>query len=332
MESRYLSTKSILKELGINSYQDYQFQVSEWVKMGKRLYRGSQLKIDSLRQIVVDDFQDLNREPLFGQYISIDPSQVQDIQMDNYMCIFPKRILVETDTLYTRYYERSTLNYDLPPNDYFKQFFRYEKLIKRNIIQLYPVGKGIFEHNVRETFDSVLGFSPITPLENVVQASQGRDISEVVHRVDYFYAAFPWLYNANTDVYLEIVDDYPAEFENLVNTIEKISCASKNCDDFNANVLKDLRDALINIQIAFDQKRLFLKSKGIPTVLGLILTYIPLAIPTFFDNFDPKIYTGIIGTVTLAESRNLLAEFFSLKNEGIKNPFWVVWKWKDKTS
>lgn len=332
MVDRYSSIKLVLKELGINSYNDYQAQVNEWEKVGMRLYRGSQPKIDSLRQLVVDDFQRFKLQPLLGQYISINPDEIQDIQMDNYMCIFPNHILVETDTLFTRMPSKSLMTkYDMPPNDYFKQFFRYEPLIKRNIVSLYPVKEqeSISDYSVRKTFDEILEYSPVAPLENVVHASQKGNLSRVVQRADYFYVAFPWLYNANTDVYLEICDKYPAEFENLSNAIEKISCASNCGDNFNDNVLRELKDALINIQIAFDEKKSSLKLKGITTVLGWMLTCIPFALPAFFQNVDPQLCTGIIGNTSLVKSTDLLNVFWDLKNVGIKNPFWVIWKWKE---
>ena len=246
------------------------------------------------------------------------------------MCIFPNRTLIETETLLTQKYSysKSRYTYDLPPNDYFKKFFRYKDLIKRNIVQLYPV-KGANDYEIVKTFDEVLDYSPVAPLENVAYISQGKNLSRVAQRADYFYAVFPWLYNANTDVYLEICDKYPAEFQHLAITIEKISSASNSGEDFNINVLKDLRDALINIQIAFDKKRNSLKSKGITTILGYILTYIPYAIPKFFSNFDPTVLSGIIGGTTIIQSKSILSGFLDQKNVGIENPFWVVWKWKD---
>lgn len=332
MVDRYTSIKLVLKELGINSYNDYQARVNEWEKTGMRLCRGSQRNIDSLRQLVVDDFQRFKLQPLLGQYISINPDQIQNIQMDNYMCIFPNHILVETDTLFTRIPSKSfTTKYDLPPNDYFKQFFRYEPLIKRNIVNLYPVKEqeSISDYPVRKTFDEILEYSPVAPLENVVYASQEGNLSRVVQRADYFYVAFPWLYNANTDVYLEICDKYPAEFENLSNAIEKISRASNCGDNFNDNVLRELRDALINIQIAFDKKRSLLKSKGITTVLGWMLTCIPFALSALFHNIDPQLCAGIIGNTSLVKSTDLLNDFFGSKSAGIEDPFWVIWKWKN---
>lgn len=102
-------------------------------------------------------------------------------------------------------------------------------------------------------------------------------------------------------------------------------------EDFNTNVLKDLREALVNIQIAFERKQAILKAKGKTAVVGLILTYIPFVIPSFFNNFDPKLFSGIIGATSIISNRNLLNEFVELKNIGIDNPFWVIWKWRSKS-
>lgn len=340
----YLRTKSILMELGINSLEDYQSCVKEWTnnpltfrkkKFSRTTYfvsRTGQIKIDSLRQIVVDDFMDFKEKPLIGQYISIDTHQHQNIQLDNYMCIFPKHTLIETETLVSYDSGKFSVGYDAAPDDYFLQFFKYEKLIKGNVVQLYPIRTGI-STGAHETFDEVMEYSPVAPLDSkkIAHVSHGRDFSRIAHQANYFYLAFPWLYNANTDTYLDICSSYPAEFENLAITIEKISCACNLGEDFNTNVLKDLREALVNIQIAFERKQAILKAKGKTAVVGLILTYIPFVIPSFFNNFDPKLFSGIIGATSIISNRNLLNEFVELKNIGIDNPFWVIWKWRSKS-
>lgn len=330
MMDSYFRTKAILRELGIYSFYDYQSRVALWEKVKNRP-RGGQAKIDALRQIVVDDFMDFKEQDLTGQYISINPHH-QEIQLENYMCLFPKRTLIETETLMSYRKSKNSFKYDAPPNDYFEQFFKYEKLIKGNIVQLYPINTGITRGEVQPTFDDVLEYSPVAPfgLNHYAWVYKAGSFSRVAHQADHFYIALPWLYEANTNIYLDICASHPAEFDNLAITIEKISRASNSGEDFNAKILLDLQEALTNIQIAFERKQARLRAKGIVTILGIVLTFIPFTISHFLQNFNPELFSGIIGTTSIVESSHLLNEFVELKNAGISEPFWVVWKWKNK--
>lgn len=319
-----------LEEMGITSYEQYKEKIKIWEDFDNRVWHGGQENIDALRDLVVSYYDSYQYNQLNGQYISVNPQLYHDNRMANYMCLFPKRALIETSALLSHIdiTPHNGESYDLPPNDFMKQYFRFEKLIQRNIAFLYPIKNDEEESGLNRTiFDS----TSIIPLKNVADVSRSGDLNRVIQRPDMFYMAFPWLYNARTDDFIEICDQYPSEFDCLANAIERIALASNGKGDLQADVLLELKEALTNIQISFEKKKAALKSKGVSTVVGVALTCIPFIVANYFDNFDPTILQTILGSASILGGKDILNDFFALKKEGNENPYWVIWKWKQMT-
>ena len=317
----------VLAELGITSYEDYIEKIKIWESFDNRVWHGGQEKIDALRDLVVNYYDGYQYTQLSGQYISINPKQFHDESIANYLCLFPKRALIETSVLLS-YIDMTPHNgesYDLPPNDFIEQYFRFQKIIGHNIAHLYPIRTN---EEVYQLQGSVFDSTSIIPLKNVADVSQNGNFNRIITNPNMFYMAFPWLYNARTDDFIEICDKYPSEFDCLANTIERIAQASNGKTDLYDDVRIDLKEALINIQISFEKKKSTLKAKGITAMVGLALTCIPFAVPHFFNDYDPALLKTILGSASIIGSGDLLNDFFSLKKEGNVNPYWVIWKWK----
>lgn len=319
-----------LEEMGIFSYNDYKEKIEIWEDFDNRVFQGGQEKIDALRNLVVNYYNGYQYSQLSGQYISVNPQSCHSDLIANYMCLFPKRALIETSALLS-YIDMTPHNgesYDLPPNDFMKQYFRFEDLIQHNIAFLYPINTREETHKLDGTiFDS----TSIIPLKNVANVSQNGNLSRILQRPDMFYMAFSWLYNARTDDFIEICDKYPSEFDCLANAIEKIAQASNGQTNLQSDVLKELKDALVNIQISYEKKKAALKVKGITTVVGIALTCVPFTVTNYFNNFDPSLLQTILGSASILGSKDILNDFFSLKRGGNFNPYWVIWKWKQAT-
>ena len=99
-------------------------------------------------------------------------------------------------------------------------------------------------------------------------------------------------------------------------------------NDLQDDIIKDLKEALVNIQIAFDKKRNSLKVRGVTTSLGVALTCVPFAIPEVFSSLNPDIFKTVIGSASILGSKGMLSSYLDLQNENRENPFWVLWKWK----
>lgn len=328
MEKHFIQTT--LEEMGIFSYDDYIEKIKIWEDFDNRVFQGGQEKIDALRDLVVNYYDSYQYNQLSGQYISVNPRLCHNDLISNYMCLFPKRALIETSSLLS-YIDMTPHNgesYDLPPNDFMKQFFQFKNLIQHNIAFLYPINT----HEETEKLDgTIFDSTSIIPLKNVANVSQNGNLNRILQQPDIFYMAFPWLYNARTDDFIEICDKYPSEFDCLANAVEKIAQASNGQTDLQTDVLTELKDAMVNIQISFEKKKATLKSKGITTVVGIALTCVPFAVSKYFENFDPSLLQTILGSASIIGGKDILEDFFSLKKEGNLNPYWVIWKWKQTT-
>jgi len=328
MEKIFIQTT--LEEMGIFSYDDYIEKIKIWEDFDNRVFQGGQEKIDALRDLVVNYYDSYQYNQLSGQYISVNPRLCHNDLISNYMCLFPKRALIETSSLLS-YIDMTPHNgesYDLPPNDFMKQFFQFKNLIQHNIAFLYPINT----HEETEKLDgTIFDSTSIIPLKNVANVSQNGNLNRILQQPDIFYMAFPWLYNARTDDFIEICDKYPSEFDCLANAVEKIAQASNGQTDLQTDVLTELKDAMVNIQISFEKKKATLKSKGITTVVGIALTCVPFAVSKYFENFDPSLLQTILGSASIIGGKDILEDFFSLKKEGNLNPYWVIWKWKQTT-
>lgn len=321
-----------LEEMGIYSFDEYCEKVKQWqsIKNNSGNYI-EQDKIDALRQIV-ENYEYNQTVQLSGQYISIDPWKQPDTIIDNYLCLFPKRSFIETSELmsYHSKYSKPKINRDMPPNDFFRQYFRYEKLISNDISHLYPI-------KADETmYECGINICPTLfakkRIKNIASISQNGNLQNIIKNPNMFYFSFPWLYNARLDDYIEICDKYPAEFDCFANTIEKIAFSSNNSTDMQEDVLYQLKEALNNIRISYEIKNSQLKTKGIAAVTGIALTCVPFIMSHFFENFNPSLLQSIIGNATITESIKILNDFNDLKLIGINNPFWVVWKWEQSFS
>lgn len=319
-----------LEEMGISSYADYKEKIEIWEDFDNRVFQGGQEKIDTLRELVVNYYNGYQYSQLSGQYISVNPKSYHNDLIANYMCLFPKRALIETSALLS-YIDMTPHNgesYDLPPNDFMKQYFQFKNLIQHNIAFLYPINT----HEETNKLDgTIFDSTSIIPLKNVADVSQDGSLHRILQRPDMFYMAFPWLYNARTDDFIEICDKYPSEFDCLANAVEKIAQASNGQSNLQSDVLSELKDALVNIQISFEKKKAVLKAKGITTTVGIALTCIPFVVSNYFDNFDPSLLQTILGSASILGSKDILNDFFALKKEGNFNPYWVIWKWKQTT-
>ena len=327
---KIINIHNTLQKFGINSYPEYKQKIAAWESFDTRVWHGGQEKIDSLRQLVVDYYESYQDDQLTGQYISISPDSFSDNRIANYMCLFPKRSLIETSALltYLDIVPHDGESYDMPPNDFFKQYFRFQNLLTHDIAHLYPIS----DKEENETTGPYIYTVPsIIPLKNVADVNPGQNLTKVANDPNRLFVSFPWLYNAHSDDFIEISEKYPLEFEHFTHAIENIALANNGECDLQKQIYIDLRDALDNIQIACEKEKAKLKVKGITTFVGIALTCLPFIKPDLLSGIDLTAFQSIIGGASIVDGLSLIEDFVSLKKEGVEDPYWVIWKWKKET-
>lgn len=247
----------------------------------------------------------------------------------NYSCVFPDRMIISAGEFhFLDNKEKAFVDISL-----FKKLFWGKDLLENNIVRISPFYRCTNFNDDGDFNNSLVEYLTL-PESNKSKIAQldksgvlGIDQVDFVNKI---IVDLPWLTNAKPEDYLEIIEKNKIEFELYNNNLAKLSIVSENTEQFLQNFKQDFIDANINIRQALERKKDSLRKKGISTAIGICLTGIPFV---FKDQIsDPQIVSSIIGGVSTFEIiRNTFNDISSLKYTGKENPFWVLWKWYDKT-
>ncbi len=90
-------------------------------------------------------------------------------------------------------------------------------------------------------------------------------------------------------------------------------------------LIAEIKDAFIDIRIALEKKSIELNKKGLATVVGVVLTTIPMLIPKDIANISPDLIAGLLGATTLIGTvPPLLDSFIDKRAEKKDNPYWLA--------
>lgn len=283
------------------------------------------LKIDELYDLTDEYIQGTE-----GQLFLVDEiAESAHNNIFNYSCVFPDRMIISAGEFhFLDNKEKAFVDISL-----FKKLFWGKDLLTNNIVRISPFYR-CTNLNDDGNFNNSLVEYLTLPESNKSKIAQ-LDKSGVlgVDQVDFvnkIVIALPWLINAKPEDYLEIIQKNKTEFELYNNNLARLSMVSENTEQFLQNFKQDFIDANINIRQALERKKDSLRKKGIATTIGICLTGIPFI---FKDQIsDPQTFLSVIGGVSAFEiMRNTLDDISSFKYTGKENPFWILWKWYDKT-
>ncbi len=306
--------QSELAELGIYTLQEFMFRVV----FSSTVSDDTLIKLDTImRHDWVNISNSISKAR--GQFIAVEHTQKEYSEnINKYLCLFPSRSLITTVT------DSEEIKPDEYAgvgqiNDYFIAYFTYKRLIDAGVSRLFPT-RIVGTYNEQDKYIKI---------PNVAQVFTGKgDASMLAQNMESFYIAFPWLYHAQVDDYLEIADQNPREFEAFAIAVERLAISSK---ELNSALLYDMKEAIHNIQVQYEKRCRRLRAKGIAAATGLALTIIPIVIKEFFLDCDISHFSSIIGGSTVVGNINLLSDFISSSKDINDDPYWVLWKWWDKS-
>ncbi|MCR5295258.1 MAG: hypothetical protein K6E30_08845 [Lachnospiraceae bacterium] len=321
-----------LLSLDILNYRDYRWKSFLWEQGADISEEVSWERLQTLRHAISDYYELYKKKQLEGQYISVNPDKFPNDPIENYMCLFPHRSLIETSALMT-HLDTTSVNstlQDEPPDEFFMYFFKYHDILVKDIAFLYPVSKKNERKNGKScTFATDL----IKPIKNVAEVNPGMDFKRIAYSPSDIYISMPWLYNARTAEFIEISERYPEEFNLFTRTVEKIAQTTDNKFDIQKKLLLDLNDAKDNIRIACQKEKEKLAKRGIITFVGVAFTFFTITNPEVFEwiTKDMAQLRAIVGAASLKETLFLLSDYSSLKRIGVDNPYSVILRWEEKT-
>lgn len=254
-----------------------------------------------------------------GQFFCIEDKQSDIANVSKYLCFFPERGLIKTIAPSISLDDYNLPYYPTLKRDYLVKYFEYHELMAHDIIDLYP------------SIDLNAYCDPVFELgqhENIAFLSNaGCGIQNYEAKQQGLFLAFPWIYSARVEDFIELQSKYSIEFRQYNNIIAKISHESKNINDFNNSVLLEAEKAYGELTLLFKQKKRDLLRRGIMTTIGIAFTFLPTVFPDLSKIIDPKLYTTIVGGSTVCDTLNKFSNLFELSDLGKQNPFWITWKW-----
>ena len=258
-----------------------------------------------------------------GQYFWVDKlTCVYWERVAKYACFFPQRTIISAGAMKVD----ATGSSYIDPVVLYNYFFG-RAILCNDIAELSPTYQ-MNENNckvasaVTHRFDNVQENDSRLALLN--KCGTARMNSELIKHM---YISMPWIYQARLEDYFEIIEKYKTEFANYNKYIATVAKVATGEIELTRTVSAEIRDSIIDIQIALEKKQSELKAKGIVTVVGLCMTAIPHLLPDIAHFIDPALLATILGGGTLMECMKLINDYNSSKHEKIDNPFWVMWKW-----
>lgn len=226
-------------------------------------------------------------------------------------CLFPKRLIV------TSFMIQDDWKYLLANiyND-------YKEFIKAGLIDLYIETR---EQSAEWDLNNNNEFYPET-----IENSKIMLLTHSYSNINYegIRILLPWLYNARTEDYLELIEKYDLQFDIYCRQIDKICKAAREPEELTQLFIKEVNDAFIDIRIALENKKEELFKKGINATIGSVVTAIPFLIPKEIGIISPEILSGILGATNVLAT---LPPVFGSVRDILKcekfNEYWLLWKW-----
>jgi len=329
----YLQFEDILRELNIYCDRDFN---KKYIKFG---INNMLPVIEDLYNIIHQHQKSISEKFDFRKYIGVDfgDSYCSNNIISKYTCMLPQSTLLlgtipeaeeeeEDGEVLERSY--SFNNYEYTENEmdeiirnmqrFINEFFSYKDVLTTGITEILP----FFSESEGRCYDPKL----YDKLHIITTIEKEENIADKPFGI---YASFPWLYDARTTDYIELCLKYPTEFNFLAHTIQNlIKNVDNNESNTNTQIANDITDALINIRINYEKKQAELKTKGIRTIIGLAMTFLPII--NNFKVINPEVFSGLCGGYSLFEASSLFDEYTKIKNTCRENPFWLIWKWQKK--
>lgn len=264
-------------------------------------------------------------EVLTGQYFMVDNmSCVNWDKISKYSCFFPERTIISAGSIVGTNDDEVLLDASTLFN-----FFWGRPILCNGIAELCPVK----EMKIAKTnrWNEILDYFDKSKDSRLAYLNKCGTHKINDKLLNHLFIAMPWIYDARLEDYFEIIQKYKDEFANYNSYISKIAKVANNEFDLTQSLAADMKESIIDIQIALEKKQHELKVKGIASTVGLCLTVIPALVPALSQIIDPILLSSILGGGTLMEGLKVVSEYNAGKCEKKDNPFWIMWKWNSQT-
>jgi len=259
-----------------------------------------------------------------GEYFCFNSGGSLDLSHTNmiskYSCIFPKRTIIQSSRCEVLDFANKQ-NISDSHFEFLLKYIAYKPLITSGIAYFAPMT--LSEKN--QESDPLYNRENVAHLLKLGQMENEEEILSCLH------IALPWLYEVSINDYLDIVKEYPLEFENYNLYLQKIAMATHGKIELTQQLAKEIMEISLNIEIALQKKKSELKTRGVVSFIGVCLTCIPVFVPEISQYFNPEILSTLLGTGTIKELIGTAVDINAVRSVYKDNPFWIISKWKSST-
>lgn len=256
-------------------------------------------------------------------------SHIFNDNVEKYFCLFPSKSIITIGDFSNCCQSFDNEYYEIPV-DFLKLITNNREMIELGIYSIMPkriekVGDVDNGSQIIETIDEI-DVPGIACYRYDMISEKAIYINQEI--VDKVYFAFPWLYGASTKDYLDIVHKNMTLFKKYEIEINKfVKMIKEGKID---NVLETIAEMHIDMQIEFEIAQAQLIKRGINTILGIAVTFIPLLL-LGLDQDAKLMISSLLGTSNLLKiSTNITEQIEHVKLVGKYNPLWINWKWERK--
>lgn len=254
-------------------------------------------------------------------------SDNMSLETRKYMCIFPSSIIL-SDSISTGTTEGvASTNYAIPKS-FIRDLLTGRDLIENDVFTLLPKSFQLHMSYGAGLQVTALGGVYGPGMEADYLGKNGVFVEN--KSVDRLLVRFPWLYGANTDDYLNIIEKYAAEYRNYRISMYDFLISCKNGSADFEEKYTNLENAHADMQGQLEKAKSHLKAKGIQAVVGLAFTFIPLLLDIPAE--VKASLQAVLGMTSLKDAQAVLfEERLKLKEIGREDPFYITWQWEKKS-
>lgn len=254
-------------------------------------------------------------------------SDNMSLETRKYMCIFPSSIILSDSISAGTTEGVASTNYAIPKS-FIRDLLTGRDFIENDVFTLLPKSFQLHMSYGAGLQVTTLGGVYGPGMEADYIGKNGVFVEN--KRVDRLLVRFPWLYGANTDDYLNIIEKYAAEYSNYRISMYDFLISCKNGSADFEKKYTNLECAHAGMQRQLEKAKSHLKAKGIQAVVGLAFTFIPLLLDIPAE--VKASLQAVLGMTSLKDAQAVLfEERLKLKEIGREDPFYITWQWEKKS-
>jgi len=274
---------------------------------------------------------------------------VSDI--NHYLNFFPRRSFILTGIPVLG----ESMDYGSPseiglPIDLINKFFEHESLLINNITTLFPeplwgerpfglmekiLGWSSYGYLMQDPALPYMGISALTSCYFDVEKnfykrlrtlnSHIGNIEDLKKMPRCLALKLPCLKTSRVEDFLELTQKYNKRFENMNNAISRVILTCENKSKIDDILIKEINSAIEDISSLYKDQMRILIFKGIPFVISISTTLVPIKPHTFLW-LDQPFVKMLFGSPSIVSFGADMEKYFINRKKIVNNPYWLLGK------